>query len=144
MTHTFAANLVHVIFSTKNRSPMIPDHKLPELWAYIQGIARNLKAEILAIGGTRDHLHVLVSIPRSMALSDLVTKLKANSSKWMGPRFAWQEGYGAFSVSPSNIGVIQEYIRNQADHHRKRDFREEYRILLEKSGIRFDPNEVFG
>jgi putative transposase len=143
MGHTYATNLVHIVFSTKERRVSIPSHKLHELWAYLQGIARNLKAETLAIGGISDHVHILVSVPKSMALSDLVMKLKANSSKWMGPNFAWQEGYRAFSVSSSNIDAVQKYIRSQAEHHRKRDFREEFRILLERSGIKFDQADVF-
>ena len=143
MGHAYVTNAVHIVFRTKNRASAIPEKKQRELWAYLQGIAKHLGVETLAIGGIPDHIHVLVSVPKSMALSDLVMKFKANSSKWMGPSFAWQEGYGAFSVSPSNIDTVQKYIRSQAEHHRKRDFREEFRILLERSGIRFDPADEF-
>jgi len=112
MGHTYAANLVHIVFSTKDRASTISEQRQSELWAYLQGIARNLKSETLAIGGMPDHVHLLISVPRSIALSGLVMKVKANSSKWMGVDFAWQEGYGAFSVSPSNIDIVQRYIRS--------------------------------
>jgi putative transposase len=100
-----------------------------------------------AIGGVSDHLHLLIALSPKMNLSKVVCDLKANSSKWLhetGVPFAWQEGYGAFSVSPSRIADVQRYIRNQAEHHKKRDFEQEFLDLLRKSGIPFEEKYVFG
>ena len=147
MSHTYSANVVHCVFSTKGRGPMIANDRQEELWAYILGIARNEKVKILAIGGVADHLHLLIALPPKMNLSKVVCDLKANSSKWMnekGVPFSWQEGYGAFSVSPSRISDVQRYIRNQAEHHKKRNFEEEFRDLLRRSGISFEEKYVFG
>ena len=147
MSHTYSANFVHCVFSTKERARLIPHGRLEELWAYLLGIARNEKVKILAIGGVCDHLHLLIALTPKMNLSKVVCDLKANSSKWMnesGVPFAWQEGYGAFSVSPSRIAEVQRYIRNQAEHHKKRNFEQEYLDLLRKSGIPFEENYVFG
>jgi REP-associated tyrosine transposase len=147
MSHTYSANIVHCVFSTKERAPLIAANWREELWAYILGIARNEKIKILAIGGVGDHLHVLMVLPPKMNLSKVVCDLKSNSSKWLnerGVRFAWQEGYGAFSVSPSRIGDVQRYIRNQAEHHKKRKFEEEFTDLLRRSGISFEKKYVFG
>ena len=147
MSHTYSANIVHCVFSTKGRSPMIAKDRQEELWAYILGIARNEKLKILAIGGVADHLHLLIALPPKMNLSKVVCDLKANSSRWLnekGIRFAWQEGYGAFSVSPSRISDVQRYIRNQTEHHKKRNFEEEFMDLLRRSGISFEEKYVFG
>ncbi len=94
-----------------------------------------------------DHAHLLVAVPATIALADLINKLKTNSSRWMSERgvaFAWQDGYGAFSVSPSQVPLVKEYIRNQAAHHKKRNFEEEFLALLKKSGIDYDPKYVLG
>jgi putative transposase len=147
MSHTYSANFVHCVFSTKERARLIPQERLEELWAYLLGIARNQKIKIVAIGGVRDHLHILLALSPKMNLSKVVCDLKANSSKWMnesGISFAWQEGYGAFSVSPSRIADVQRYIRNQAEHHKKRNFQQEFLDLLRKSGIAFEEKYVFG
>jgi putative transposase len=147
MSHTYSANFVHCVFSTKERSRSIPHERLEELWAYVLGIARNQKIKVLAIGGVSDHLHLLIALSPKMNLSKVVCDLKANSSRWLnetGVPFAWQEGYGAFSVSPSRIADVQRYIRNQEKHHKKRNFEEEFVDLLKKSGISFDEKYVFG
>ena len=147
MPHTYSTNLVHSVFSTKGRADSIPDQVRERLYAYVFGIARNLGIEILAIGGTANHIHILIALPAKCPLSYAVRDLKANSSRWMsenGPRFSWQEGFGAFSVSPSQAGVVIAYIRNQVEHHRKRTFEEEFLLLLKKSGIEYDPKYVFG
>jgi putative transposase len=133
MSHTFAKNHIHVIFSTKERRKMIPQNVQPQLWSYMAGICRNQKLEPIAINGTDNHAHLLFHLSSSMALAKAVLLLKANSSKWMnehGRKFAWQDGYGAFSVSASNTLAVANYIRNQAEHHRKRSFEEEYLALL--------------
>ena len=101
----------------------------------------------LAIGGTENHVHMLLHLPPKIALAKAVILLKANSSKWMGEqgiKFSWQEGYGAFSVSVSNLDRVIRYIQDQETHHRKTSFEDEYRALLRKHGVEFDPKYVFG
>jgi putative transposase len=141
MSHTFAANFVHRIFSTKERRDSIPAELQEQLYAYLTGIANNLGFTILAAGGTSNHVHVLIGLPPVLTMAETMQKLKANSSRWLrenGAQFEWQRGYGAFGVSPSLLKTVQAYIRNQAEHHRKRSFEEEFRALLEKSGISYD------
>jgi len=147
MPHTYCTNFVHCIFSTKERIDSIPDNAREHLYAYMLGIAKNLRIEILALGGTSNHLHILLALPAKQSLSDAVRDLKANSSRWMSETckpFSWQEGFGAFSVSPSQIPTVKRYIRHQIEHHRKRNFEEEFLLLLKKSGVDFDPQYVFG
>jgi REP element-mobilizing transposase RayT len=101
----------------------------------------------LAVGGTENHVHMLIHLPPKIALASAVTLLKANSSKWMGAQgkqFSWQEGYGAFSVSASNLDQVIRYIQNQESHHRKTSFEEEFRALLRKHGVEYDPKYVLG
>jgi putative transposase len=146
MSHTHAANFVHCVFSTKNRCDLIPDEWQERLYAYSIGIADNLGFKILAAGGTSNHLHLLIALPTSLTLAEVVQKLKSNSSRWLaenGIKFEWQKGYGAFSVSPSLLTMVQAYIRNQAEHHRNRSFEEEFRALLDKSGIVYDAERLF-
>jgi REP-associated tyrosine transposase len=146
MSQTFAAHFVHCVFSTKCRRDTIPPELEEKLQAYVLGIARNLGVELLAVGGTTNHLHVLISLPPKLALAEVVQKLKANSSRWLGEHgiaFEWQRGYGAFSISPSSLSSVQAYIRNQEQHHQRRNFDEEFLVLLRKSGIACDPAYVF-
>ena len=103
--------------------------------------------QVLAVGGITNHVHILLRLPPGLALVRAITLLKSNSSKWMndhGKRFAWQEGYGAFSVSASNLPQVMLYVQNQEAHHRKVSFEEEYMALLRKHGVEFDPKYVFG
>jgi putative transposase len=95
------------------------------------------------IDGMEDHVHLLIDLPPTITLADAVEKIKANSSKWMGPRFAWQRGYGAFGVSKSSLGSVVRYIRNQEAHHRLRTYKQEFIALLDKHGIAYDPEDVF-
>src|SRR5271157_1764712 len=146
MSHTHASNLVHCVFSTKDRANLIehPD----ALCRYISGIAQQAKHIILlAAGGTANRLHLVISLPPSrplaQALRDLKGKLVAHARR-NGQRFAWQEGYGAFSVSHSQRQVVADYIANQAEHHRKWSFEQEFVALLRKAGIEYDPRYVFG
>ena len=146
MSHTHAANFVHCVFSTKERRDLIPSELQERLYAYMMGIAENLGFKILAAGGTSNHVHLLIGLPPALTLSEAMQKLKANSSRWMGEsgaRFEWQKGYGVFSVSPSLLHAVQEYIRNQAEHHRKRSFEEEFLALLKKSGVDYDAERLF-
>jgi putative transposase len=147
MSHTLTQSHVHVVFSTKNRLKTIPAKIQPELWSYIAGICRNRKMIPVAIGGIEDHAHLLFHLPPTLTLSKAVNLIKANSSRWMnehGRNFAWQEGYGAFNVSVSNLEAVAKYVRNQRWHHRKMTFEEEFLALLKKHRIEYDPKYVFG
>jgi putative transposase len=144
MSHTYTSTLFHVVFSTKERQPAIVEPA--KLWAYMAGVARNLDYEVFAIGGTQNHVHLLVRLPSDVSVSQAVQKLKSNSSRWLrenGSWFGWQKGYGAFSVSASNVDAVSHYIQNQAEHHRRRSFEDEFVALLDKSGIAFNRAEIF-
>jgi putative transposase len=146
MAHTYNANFVHCVFSTKDRKDLIPPELQEPLWAYFLGIANNLKIKTLAVGGTSNHVHLLLGLPPTMRLAEAIQKLKANSSRWLGEqgiKFQWQAGYGAFSVSPSLVGAVQAYIRNQEEHHRRRSFEGEFRALLDKCGVAYDAEGLF-
>jgi len=136
-----------MVFSTKDRRNSIPKEWQPRLWSYLGGICRNHEMIPIAIGGTENHAHLLLVLPSTLSLAKAVALLKANSSKWMGEqgcKFSWQEGYGAFSVSVSNLERVIQYIQNQESHHRKTKFEDEFRAILRKHGIEYDPNWVFG
>jgi putative transposase len=141
MSHSFVKNHIHLVFATKDRTATIAKPVQSEMWSYLAGICRNLGMTAIAINGMEDHAHLLFHLPPAIALAEAVRLLKTNSSKWMndhGRRFAWQEGYSAFSVSVSITAVVAKYIRDQQKHHRKMTFAEEYAILLKKHGI--DPD----
>src|SRR5271166_5169351 len=144
MGHTYTSTLFHVVFSTKERRALI---KEPEkLWAYIAGTARNLGYEPMAVGGTENHLHLLLRLPGHVAVAEAAQKLKANSSRWLGENgtwFGWQHGYGAFSVSPSNLEAVRRYVQTQPEHHRRHSFEDEFVALLVKSGVTFDKAGLF-
>lgn len=142
MAHTLVQNLLHVVFSTKQRRRLIARDKLGRTWAYLAGICKQEKIFVHEIGGMEDHVHMLIQLPQTMALSDAILKIKAGSSKWMGRRFSWQRGYGAFSVSKSNVNAVIRYIRNQEAHHKRMTYDDEFIALL-KHGVPFDPKYVF-
>jgi REP element-mobilizing transposase RayT len=147
MAHSYANNLVHCVFSTQERRNLIAVDLQPRLWAYVIGVSKNHGIEALATGGTANHAHTLIALPANMALSKAIQTIKANSSRWVrehGIEFAWQEGYGAFSVSASQAPAVKAYIHNQAEHHKKRSFEDEFLALLKKSGVPYDPKFVFG
>ncbi len=147
MSHTYSQNHLHVVFSTKERKKLITQQMQPKLWSYMGGIARNHGFLVLCNGGIEDHVHLLIQLPPALALAKAVSLLKSNSSNWMnehGTRFNWQEGYGAFSVSASNLPTVERYIQNQPAHHRKITFEQEFLALLRKHRIDFDPKYVFG
>jgi len=146
MPHNYAANFVHCIFSTEDRRDTIPPELQERLWSYLGGITKKLGCDLIAVGGTANHVHILVRLPAMARLAETIHKLKANSSRWMGEQgveFEWQKGYGAFSVSPSMLSTMTAYIRGQEAHHQRRDFEEEFRVLLRKSGIAFDSEQPF-
>lgn len=144
MAHTYAGNFVHCVFSTKGRRPLLSPQRAEGLYAYFSGIAQAEGLTLITAGGTSNHVHLLFVLPAPCALARAVQKLKGKSSIWLGRGFSWQEGYGAFSVSSSQAQVVKEYIRNQEQHHRKRDFEQEFVALLRKSGIAYDEKYVFG
>ncbi len=144
MAHTHTCNLVHCVFSTKGRSDLIPDP--PRWWQYVGGIARQKQVLLLAAGGTANHLHLLFSLPPTLTLAKVVQELKGNTSRWLSERsrFAWQQGYSAFSVSQSQRKTVVDYIDRQAQQHAKWSFEQEFLTLLKKSGIPYDPRFVLG
>src|SRR5208283_4295536 len=145
MPHALTSNLLHCVFSTKDRANSIPDPQA--LGRYLGGVAREKSIPLLMAGGTKNHLHLLLALPAAMPLAKAVQDLKGNSSRWLnqhGSRFAWQEGYAAFSVSASNKRAVMEYIAEQARHHAKRSFEQELVAMLRKSEIDYDPRFIFG
>ena len=146
MAHSYVSSIFHIVFSTKQRMQLIRPDRQSRLWNYLAGIARNHGMQVLAVGGTENHVHILVVLPPDMALSDAVRTLKANSSRWMRETdhlFAWQEGYGAFSVSPSQLDRVKQYIANQPAHHATHLFEQEFLAMLQAANIRFEPDRVF-
>jgi putative transposase len=137
LSHSYLSVYLHLVFSTKERQPLINADTQRLLWSYISGIAANHKMKCLAVGGMEDHIHILLSSNPEYGIAKIVNVLKSNSSKWMRSKqkvFAWQEGYGAFSVSQSGLEEVTDYIHNQAVHHKKRDFKEEFYSLLRLHG----------
>lgn len=150
MSHTYASNRVHVVFSTKDRKKNLADDLHPKLWGYMNGIAKNHGFEAVKIGGASDHVHALLVVPPAMPLAKAVQSIKGCSSKWLndtgaaGTSFAWQEGYGAFSVSASQTDGVVAYIENQPAHHARRNYEEEFVELLRRYGISYDPAHMLG
>jgi REP element-mobilizing transposase RayT len=148
MAHTFTNLLTHVIFSTKDRLPTVTPEIKPRLLAYMGGIVRSLDGIALAIDGPADHVHLLVKTPATISMADFVRDVKANSSKWVHgtfPRagFGWQTGYGAFSVSCSNVEAVREYIEGQEEHHKAVSFQEEFLGFLRRHGIEYDERYIW-
>ena len=147
MSHTYAQNVVHLVFSTKDRRGALVKEFQPRLWAYAAGICKKEGIFAHSIGGTADHIHLLIQIPAAMALAKAASTIKANSSRWaheQGYKFTWQSGYAAFSVSASVVPVVVRYIQNQEAHHQKMSFDAEFLALLKKHGVEYDPKFVFG
>jgi len=150
MANTYASLHYHLIFSTKNREPwLVPDLE-QRVWAFIGGIARAHDTTALQIGGVEDHIHALVTAPPRIARAQIAQYLKGDSSKWIHEEFrslrtfAWQDGYGGFTVSKSNIRDVVVYIQNQREHHRKKTFQEEYLEFLNKNDIEYDERYLWG
>jgi REP-associated tyrosine transposase len=150
MANTYTALHYHIVFSTKNRQPLLNAEVEQRVWAYLGGVARKHKMTALQVGGAEDHIHALVRAQATHAPSQIAQWLKGDSSKWIHEefpqlsKFAWQDGYGAFTVSKSHLPDIIRYIQSQREHHRKRTFQEEYLELLRKHEIEYDERYVWG
>ena len=144
MPHTYSRILLHVVFSTKNRRPLLKGEITSRLFPYVGGIVREFDAKMLAVNGACDHVHLLLSLPTGLPIADLMRTVKTRSSKWVhetmpaARSFAWQPGYAAFSVSESNLPQVKQYIAAQEEHHRNVSFMEEFLTLLRKHNIEFD------
>ncbi len=149
MGHTFTRLFTHVVFSTARRAPLLGDDIRSRVHAYFGGIIRELGGTAMAIGGTTDHLHVLLQLGSDANLADCLRIAKTNSSRWIHEKwpnhrdFAWQRGYAAFTVSASNVDAVIRYIAGQEEHHRKVSFEKEFLTFLRKHGVAFDSNHVF-
>ncbi len=148
MTSSYTSLNYHIVFSTKYRKPGLTDAIRSETYRYIAGIIANKRGQVLEIGGVADHIHLVTSCPPTIALADFVRDIKANSSKWLREEksrrdFQWQTGYGAFTVSRSQVDVLRRYVRSQPEHHRKRSFEDEFRMILKRHGISFDEKYLF-
>ena len=149
MPQSLANVLVHIIFSTKGRQPILAKALRPELEAYLAGILGNLDCPAVRVGAMPDHVHFLCRLSRNLAIAKVVEEVKKGSSKWMKTKaaalrnFHWQNGYGAFSVSPSEAEAVAQYVANQEEHHQRVTFQEEYRAILEKHGLEFDERYVW-
>jgi REP element-mobilizing transposase RayT len=137
------------VFSTKERRGAIAPELQERLWAYMGGIARENGMKALAVRGTDDHVHLLLSLPSSVTIAEAMRKIKGGSSLWLHEScgltgFEWQKGYGAFSIGCSQVDATVAYIAGQQEHHRKRDFQAEYLSILKRHGIEYDPRYVWG
>lgn len=150
MANTYTSLHYHVVFSTKNRQSFLGEAIRERIFAYLGGIARESGATAVEIGGMADHVHLLLSIPASLAVSKAVQLLKGGSSHWVKEAFpnmidfAWQDGYAAFTVSQSQLDDVREYIRSQPEHHRTKTFAEEYCAFLARHHIQYDERYLLG
>ena len=144
MPQSLSSAVLHVVFSTKDRVPNLSPEVQPLLHAYMSEVARGQKCYCYRVGGVADHVHIAVGLARTISVADLVQEVKAASSKWVKDRapglreFAWQAGYGAFSIQHQDLGSLLSYIDGQHEHHKKQSFKEEYLELLAEHGIEYD------
>jgi putative transposase len=149
MPQSLSFVLVHIIFSTKDRRPVLYDSVRIELHAYMATVARHAKCECYRVGSVADHVHIAIRLARTKNISELVEELKSSSSRWLKTKspelskFAWQRGYGAFSVGPADLDGLIRYIDKQGPHHRKVTFQDEFRAFLKKYGVEFDERYVW-
>ena len=149
MPHTYTNVLVHLIFSTKDRQPCIDAGLRSRLFAYLGGVLRDIGATPMIVNGMEDHAHLLAGIPAARSVAEVVRTVKSNSSKWVHDEFpnrhafAWQSGYGAFSVSQSNVESVRQYIAHREEHHKTMSFQQEYVAFLQRHGIAYDERYVW-
>ena len=144
MPQSLSLVLIHVVFSTKDRTPFLKPTIRPHLHAYLATVARNLDCQCFLVGGVADHVHLAIGLTRTLTIAKLVSQLKTSSTLWLKTqspdlaKFAWQRGYGVFSVGPSDLPGQKHYISSQDQHHQKHSFEDELRAFLVKYGIGFD------
>ena len=149
MANTYSQIHIQVVFAVQNRESLIGSKWKNELYQYLVGIIQNHQHKVIAINGMPDHVHILIGLRPSQSISDLMQKVKGDSSKWINRKgfvlgkFSWQEGYGVFSYGKSQIDDVIEYIKRQEIHHQKKTFKEEYRQFLEKFAVDYDERFVF-
>ena len=149
MGQSLVKNYMHITFSTKHRVHLIHSPFEAELHNYLGGIINKLDCQAIKVGGFSDHVHILCLLSKNIALAKLIEEIKSHSSKWFKTKdpslrnFYWQDGYGAFSVNPAEIGVVEAYIQNQHEHHRRKTFQEEYLAFLKKYGVDYDERYVW-
>jgi len=149
MPQSLSYLLTHVVFSTKDRAPLLDPAVRPALHAYLATVSRNANCECFRVGGVADHVHLAIRLSRTITMAQLIEELKTSSSKWLKTQspalaaFAWQRGYGAFSVGPADLNALLHYIDTQEEHHQTRTFQDEYRTFLKKYGIEYDERYVW-
>lgn len=149
MPGTFSQVYIQIVFAVKHRKPLLHKEWREKVFKYISGIIKAKEQKPIIVNGVEDHIHIFVGLRPSISISDLVRDIKNNSSnfinehKWVDGKFSWQEGYGAFSYGHSQIQQVYDYILNQEEHHRRRDFKEEYRELIKKFDIPFEEKYLF-
>jgi putative transposase len=150
MSHSFTAIFSHLVFSTKDRAPLLRPEMRDRLIEYSGGILRIIRCSLIAGQAVEDHAHMLIRMHPSVSPSDLAREVKSRTSSWVRETwhaaewYGWQEGYGAFSVSRSGVEEVTRYINRQEEHHRRRSFQEEFIALLEKHGVEYDPRYMWG
>ncbi len=149
MAQSLVKSYMHIIFSTKHRQPLIHPPIETELHKYLGGLCNNLECYPIMVGGYIDHVHILCALSKKLTLVKLMEELKSHSSKWIKSKdektknFYWQDGYGAFSVSPTVVDTVTHYIQNQHEHHRDKTFQEEYRTFLDEYEVEYDERYVW-
>jgi REP element-mobilizing transposase RayT len=149
MPQSLNKTILHIVFSTKNREPWLDCDVRSRMHAYVATICRDVGADFVHVGGVADHVHIVTTLPRTVSQAEVIERVKKTSSKWIKQcdhryrGFFWQRGYGVFSVSPSQLDAVVDYVRNQQEHHRTRTFQEEYRDLLRRHAIDFDERYVW-
>ena len=150
MSHTYTKNHFHIVFSTRGRRKLISKQIQPKLWAYMAGICRNVGIWVHVVGGIEDHIHAVVMAPPTLSPSQIAQYLKGDSSKWIHDEFPklrlfeWQDGYGGFTVSKSQLPEVIQYVKNQRAHHQKKTFQQEYLELLKKHDVDYDDQDLWG
>lgn len=149
MGQSLVKNYIHIVFSTKHRVPLIHEPVEGELYSYLGSICKSMECHPVKIGGFTEHIHILCMLSKKIALMKLIEEVKSHSSKWIKTKgetlknFYWQDGYGAFSVNPSEVDVVKAYIENQKEHHKKITFQDEYRAFLKKYNVEYDERYVW-
>lgn len=149
MPHSYSNLLTHIVYSTKNRRPLIDSDLVSRLFPYFGGIVRQLGGTLFTVNGVEDHVHLLAQLPPTIAVADAIGKIKGSSTHWIHEsfsdrsEFSWQRGYGAFSVSKSNVARLVQYIARQKAHHQKQSFQEEFVELLRRHGFSVDGKSLW-